>query len=102
MLVSNIASNLVPTPGVTDQSVAVDNTVKELASLDADTTHVKFTLDGADARATFDGSDPAADNGHLIPANANGVWSKREAAALKIIRAAGTDAYLHVTEFTLP
>lgn len=103
MIVSNQISNLVPTPGTSDQNITVSNAVKTLSGLASTTTHVLFTLDGADARVTFDGDDPVADgNGHLYTWPANGVWHKTTANNMKIIRDGTVDAHLQVQEMTLP
>jgi hypothetical protein len=68
--------------------------------LNANTTHVMWTLDGADARFTLDGSAPTSTNGHWVSDKSSGIWHKNTAVAAKWIRAASTNAYLHITEVT--
>ena len=68
--------------------------------LNANTTHVMWTLDGADARFTLDGSAPTSTNGHWVSDKSSGIWHRNTANAAKWIRAASTNAYLHITEVT--
>ena len=102
--VNNIDTNIQPVAGVADRSVTVNDTsggvAMIVAALNANTTHVMWTLDGADARFTLDNSAPTSSNGHWVSDKSSGIWHRNTAAAAKWIRAASTDAYLHISEVT--
>jgi len=105
--VTNIDTALVPTAtndstSVTDQSTTVDDTAADLigTALNDITTHVFWTLDGANARFTFDGSDPTTSNGHFVADGKSGIWDRRMAEACKVIRDGSVDGYIHITEMT--
>jgi len=65
--------HLIPTAGVTDQTLTVSNAVAELAALDEMTTHVLMSVATANVRFTIDGSDPSGTNGHVWPTT----WSRK-------------------------
>lgn len=93
----------VPTPGETDQRLAVSNTAVNFASTfyNENTKFVFIDVQGADIMVTFDGSTPTASNGHLLKDGYNDFWSARRADAAKMIRAATTDAAVQASPFTV-
>lgn len=96
----NVSANMVPVSGVSDRSVTAGAAASAfiVAALSEQTTVVYWTLTGANARVTFDGSDPTASNGHQYVNGATQEWSPIRAQAARIIREAGTDAVFHITE----
>lgn len=105
--ISNARNNYVPTASrsgakVADQSRTVSNTAIAMlgTALDDNTKAVWWTLDGADARYTLDGSDPTSSNGHFAADGTSEIWHRDTAAAAKWIRDASTDANLHISEVT--
>lgn len=101
--ITNLNTTLKPTPGTVYASLAVSNAVVELPALHAQTTHVFVSLDGADARLTADAAtDPVGGaTGHKLPNGMSDTWSREFAEKVKLIRDAGTDAALRITEMTL-
>ena len=90
-----------PTPGVTDQSLAVaDSAVQFGTAFNSLTKYVVLDVQTADVRVTYDGSDPTTSNGHILFAGRSYTWSKEAAAAAKFIRNGGTSASIHASEFT--
>ena len=90
-----------PTPGVTDQSLAVaDSAVQFGTAFNSLTKYVVLDIQTADVRVTYDGSDPTTSNGHILFAGRSYTWSKEAAAAAKFIRNGGTSASIHASEFT--
>jgi hypothetical protein len=98
MHVTNLETELQPTSGATMQKLSMDNTVKELAALDTNTTHVFYTVEAGTVRVTFDGTTPSASNGHLLAQNASGFWTKETAEAAKFWQTATT--VVNVSELT--
>jgi len=96
----NVTANLIPVSGVSDRAVTAGAVAGPLivAALNENTQVVYWTLTGANARVTFDGSAPTASNGHQYANGASGEWSPIRAQAARIIREAGTDAVFHITE----
>ena len=92
--------DLVPTVDVVDQGFAVSDSIVALGALDTLTRYVRVSIDTQPVRVTFDGSDPAAANGHLLAAGFSQTWSKVMADAAQFIRSGGDDGYLHATELT--
>ena len=102
MLVSNLECMIKPTDGAADQQLTVDNTVQEFAAFDHEKTRfVVVTVDTAAVRVTFDGSDPTATDGHVLPAGYEAVWSRQRAQAAKFIRDTGSDGYVQGSEMTI-
>ena len=90
-----------PTPGVTDQSLAVaDSAVPFGTAFNSLTKYVVLDVQTADVRVTYDGSDPTTSNGHILFAGRSYTWSKEAAAAAKFIRNGSTSASIHASEFT--
>lgn len=96
--VANDEKELVATPGATHQKITVSNSVKQIGALQAQTEYVLVTVDSNNVRVTFDGADPASDDGHLLTAPYTGMWSRARAVAAKFIRVSA-DALLFVSEF---
>ena len=87
---------------IADQSLTVAGTAVAMMATAASelSTNVFWTLTGAAAYVTFDGSAPVGGtNGHLIAQGSSSVWSKEMATAAKWIREGGTSARLHISEF---
>ena len=83
------------------QDVTVDDTVKQLGALPGDTAAVFVSVDTQPIIVTFDGTDPAAGNGHVYAAGATGTWSKELALAAKITRQGGSDGHLCASPLTV-
>ena len=98
--VQNFLSVAVPQYGVAARSVTAGAAASNLivAALNIQTQAIYFTVTGANARVTFDGSTPTATNGHQIIAGTSDAWSPIMAASAKIIREGATDAVFYITE----
>ena len=92
----------VPTPGATDQTLAVDDTAggKQFSAFNSLTRYVVLDVQVADVRVTYDGSAPTSTNGHILFAGRSYTWAKRTAEAAKFIEDTTTDAVIHASEFT--
>jgi len=91
-----------PTTGVQHADVTVGGTVVDLGALNDRTSRVLVTIDGANVRATYDGSAPATSPaaGHLFYDGAELDLNRTTALAMKFVEAtAATPATLRVTEF---
>jgi len=73
-----------------------------MSALGSNTTHALVTIEDADVRVRFDGTDPTASEGHLLQAPFAALWSKALAEAAKFIRATSTDALLKVSRLAKP
>ncbi|NBW13284.1 MAG: hypothetical protein EBR82_35275 [Caulobacteraceae bacterium] len=83
---------VLPAPGVGDRTLAVTGTASDfiVAALDADTSHVYWSLDGCDMRVTIDGGTPTAGAGHIFKDGNSGIWSRSWAIAAKVIAVSGS------------
>lgn len=83
---------VLPAPGVGDRTLAVTGTASDfiVAALDADTSHVYWTLEGCDMRVTIDGGAPTAGAGHIFKDGNSGIWSRSWAIAAKVIAVSGS------------
>ena len=83
---------VLPAPGVGDRTLAVTGTASDfiVAALDADTSHVYWSLDGCDMRVTIDGGAPTAGAGHIFKDGNSGIWSRSWAIASKVIAVSGS------------
>ena len=83
---------VLPAPGVGDRTLAVTGTASDfiVAALDADTSHVYWTLEGCDMRVTIDGGAPTAGAGHIFKDGNSGIWSRSWAIAAKVIATSGS------------
>lgn len=90
-----------PTPGHTDQRLAVAGSVTAFASTwTTGTQSVVLDVQGADVMCTFDGSNPSSSNGHFMANGTSYTWSKQTATAAKFIQYGVTAAAIHLSEFT--
>jgi len=64
-----------------------------VAALGANTSHVYWTLDGADVRLTIDGSTPTTLAGHIFKDGNSGIWSAGWAKNTKVIAISGTGVF---------
>lgn len=62
---------------------------------------VMLSVHGAAVRVRFDGVDPTASTGHLIPNGSFMVWPLATARRARFIRAGDTDAIIAITEGAL-
>jgi hypothetical protein len=83
---------VLPAPGVGDRTLAVTGTASDfiVAALDADTSHVYWSLEGCDMRVTIDGGTPTASAGHIFKDGNSGIWSRSWAIAAKVIAVSGS------------
>ena len=83
---------VLPAPGVGDRTLAVGSSASDfiVAALDADTSHVYWSLDGCDMRVTIDGGAPTAGAGHIFKDGNSGIWSRSWAIAAKVIAVSGS------------
>jgi len=83
---------VLPAPGVGDRTLAVGAAASDfiVAALDADTSHVYWSLDGCDMRVTIDGGAPTAGAGHIFKDGNSGIWSRSWAIAAKVIAVSGS------------
>ena len=65
-------------------------------ALTAETKQILWSVEGADIRVTFDGSDPSG--GHLLVENSHGVWSSQMWKLAKFVRDADVNGIFHITE----
>ena len=100
---NSLVTNLypAPTPGVTDQTLTVGDSVVQFSAFNALTKFVVLDVQVADVRVTYDGSAPTSTNGHILFAGRSYTWSKAAAAAAKFIEDTTTDATIHASEFTV-
>lgn len=96
--IANLEHALVPNPGVDDHKLTVSTTVLEMPSLDSDTKMVFVTVEDGNLRATFDGEDPTADNGHFIGKYAKFYWNRSVCESVKLLRDGSSDAVLRISE----
>ena len=64
-----------------------------VAALNANTSHVYWTLEGADIRLTIDGSTPTTTAGHIFKDGNSGIWSAGWAKNAKAIAVSGTGVF---------
>ena len=83
---------VLPAPSVGDRTLAVGASASDfiVAALDADTSHVYWSLDGCDMRVTIDGGAPTAGAGHIFKDGNSGIWSRSWAIAAKVIAVSGS------------
>lgn len=83
-----------PTPEAELEALTVADTAVQLASADwqGPTQYVEVSIEGADVRVTFDGSDPtsAVGDGVTYAQGIKDIWTRAKAAAAKFIAADGT------------
>ncbi len=64
-----------------------------VAALNVNTSHVYWTLEGADVRLTIDGSTPTVSAGHIFKDGNSGIWSAGWAKNAKVIAISGTGVF---------
>lgn len=64
-----------------------------VAALSANTSHVYWSLQGADVRLTIDGSNPTVSSGHFFADGNSGIWSVGWAKNAKVIAISGTGVF---------
>jgi hypothetical protein len=64
-----------------------------VAALNANTSHVYWSLEGADIRLTIDGSTPTTLVGHIFKDGNSGIWSASWAKNAKVIAVSGTGVF---------
>lgn len=92
---------LVPTPGATDERLAVSTGAVQLtsASWNEKTRAVMLDIQTDNVMMTIDGSTPTANNGHDLIAGEKYTFHRELAKAAKFIRKTG-DAVVHASELT--
>ena len=100
---NSLVTNLYPkpTPGATDQTLAVGASVETFGAFNSLTKFVVLDVQVADVRVTYDGSAPTTTNGHILFAGRSYTWSKAAAEAAKFFEDTTTDATIHASEFTV-
>jgi hypothetical protein len=91
-----------PTPGQTDERLAVSDTALGFTTNWKTNTLNRFVvldIQTNDVMCTFDGSDPTATNGHRLYAGQSYTWAVDAAAKAKFIRQSA-DAVIHASGFT--
>jgi len=86
---------VLPVSGTSMRTLSVGGTATNfiVAALGANTSHVYWTLDGADIRLTIDGSTPTVSVGHIFKDGNSGIWSAGWAKNSKVIAISGTGVF---------
>lgn len=86
---------VLPVSGTSMRTLSVSGTATDfiVAALGANTSHVYWTLDGADVRLTIDGSTPTVSVGHIFKDGNSGIWSAGWAKNAKVIAISGTGIF---------
>lgn len=104
--INNLSSEMRPSAtiagaAVTDQSLTVAGTAVAMiaTALNDSTDAISWSLTGANAYYTIDGSDPVGgSNGHIVTDGSSSIWSKEMANAARWIREGAGSARLHISE----
>jgi len=93
--VVNGPMQVIPVSNTTHRNLTVSSTSTNfiVAALSANTSHVYWTLAGADMRLSIDGSSPTTSNGHIIKDGNSGIWSKTWAQSAKVIAVSGSGIF---------
>jgi hypothetical protein len=94
--VVNGPMQVIPVQNVLRRNLTVTSTAKDFIEspvLNVDTTHVYWTLAGADMRMSIDGSAPTTSNGHIIKDGNSGIWSRKWAESTKVIAISGAGVF---------
>lgn len=84
-------------PAGTDERLTVSTVAVNFASTpSAAQTEYVISVQGAEVVVTLDGSTPTASNGILLPDKYLALWPRSWIIAAKLIRAASTDAAVHI------
>ena len=96
--------NLYPKPNGTaaSQNLAVGATAVQFdpATFDYKTNAFFVTVHSHAVIVTFDGTTPTASNGHVLPADWYGWWSKDAAIAAKLLRHTANSTQVTISQFT--
>jgi len=96
--------NLYPKPNGTaaGQNLAVGATAVQFDSttFDFKTNAFFVTVHTHAVIVTFDGTTPTASNGHVLPGDWYGWWSKDAAIAAKLLRHTGSSSQVTISQFT--
>jgi hypothetical protein len=86
---------VLPVSGTSMRTLSVSSTATNfiVAALNANTSHVYWTLAGADIRLTIDGSTPTTSVGHIFKDGNSGIWSAGWAKNAKVISVSGTGVF---------
>jgi hypothetical protein len=86
---------VLPVSGTSMRTLSVSGTATNfiVAALNPNTSHIYWTLDGADVRLTIDGSNPTASDGHVFKGGNSGIWSAGWAKNAKVIAVSGTGVF---------
>jgi len=95
--VKGLDTEMIPSGEAGAALTVADSAVALALTLGYPTTHVYWTVDGADIRVRFDGTDPDANTGHLLRDGSSGMWHRNLAKAAKMIRTAATSAQFFAT-----
>jgi hypothetical protein len=86
---------VLPVSGTSMRTLSVGGTATNfiVAALNVNTSHVYWTLEGADVRLTIDGSTPTTSVGHIFKDGNSGIWSAGWAKNAKVISVSGTGVF---------
>jgi hypothetical protein len=98
--VANIPTAAIPQSGAAHAQRTVSSTALLIidGSLNASTTQVLVQFNGADARVTFDGTNPTATKGFKYVDGSSAYLSREMAIAAKAIRNASTDVVVEIQQ----
>ena len=93
--VVNGPMQVIPVSNTTHRNLTVSSTSTNfiVAALSANTSHVYWTLAGADMRMSIDGTTPTVSDGHIIKDGNSGIWSRSWAQAAKVIAITGSGKF---------
>jgi hypothetical protein len=93
--VVNGPMQVIPVSNTTHRNLTVSSTATNfiVAALNANTSHVYWTLAGADMRMSIDGTTPTASDGHIIKDGNSGIWSRTWAESTKVIAVSGSGVF---------
>ena len=93
--VVNGPMQVIPVSNTTHRDLTVGSTAVNFigAALNANTSHVYWTLDGADMRFSIDGTTPTTTVGHIIKDGNSGIWSRTWAQSVKVIAVSGSGVF---------
>lgn len=86
---------VLPVSGTSMRTLSVGGTASNfiVAALNPNTSHVYWSLEGADIRLTIDGSTPTTTSGHIFKDGNSGIWSSGWAKNAKVIAVSGTGVF---------
>jgi len=86
---------VLPVSGTSMRTLSAGGTATNfiVAALNVNTSHVYWTLEGADVRLTIDGSTPTTSVGHIFKDGNSGIWSAGWAKNAKVIAVSGTGVF---------